>query len=273
MFPYLEIGALKLPMYGIMMLVGATLTITLAVLRAKKRDIVQAVDVFLCSVITMCGGLIGARLLYFITKIPELVINIRLGLTFSEFFSMYILKGGLVFYGGLLGGILTAAIYCRIYRIRLLDYGDEALIFLPIAHAFGRIGCFFAGCCYGRPCEAPLGVVFADSIGGAPKNIAVLPVQLYEAGFNFILFAVLILVARKQHKRGFMTGLYLLCYAIFRFAIEYLRYDTIRGIWLGLSTSQWISIGLIPFAILLMCGVFAGRKPKVTYDWSEDDNA
>ena len=121
---------------------------------------------------------------------------------------------------------------------------------VPLAHALGRVGCFCAGCCYGIPMDPPWGVCFHSAL--APHGVALFPVQLLEAALNFILFLFLYHYAKKPRKPGAVLGLYLVCYAVERFGLEYLRFDEIRGFLFGISTSQWISLLLIPIGLFLI---------------------
>ena len=142
---------------------------------------------------------------------------------------------GIVFYGGMLAYLLS----CRLLTKRVLkDQSarcmDIVAATIPLFHGFARIGCFFAGCCYGSDCGAAWCVRLFDGR---------LPVQLIESAYNFILFAVLmILLYRSKRTRGRITPLYLTCYAVFRFVIEFFRGDLVRGGIGVLSFSQIISI-------------------------------
>ena len=258
MLPYITVFGRQLPMYGLMMLTGAFLATLFACLRAKKRKLEQ-LDVLLLAVFALLFGLLGAKALFVITDIPNMVTYFQN----NGFSFMWLLQrigsAGIVFYGGLIGGFLGAAIYARMFRLDFWRHADAMIPFLPLAHGFGRMGCFFAGCCYGRPASPPWGVYFNDAIG-APHGVTLLPVQLYEACFCFlILFPLMLLYSRKERKPGQIVGVYFVCYGVFRFLNEYLRYDEIRGIFLGVSTSQWISMALVPIGILLLTGVFANR--------------
>jgi phosphatidylglycerol:prolipoprotein diacylglycerol transferase len=126
---------------------------------------------------------------------------------------------------------------------------------VPLAHAFGRLGCFFAGCCYGVP--SAFGLEFNAS-ELAPHGVKLLPVQLIEAGCNLLLFVLLLVLSRFCRRRGLLTGTYLAAYAVMRFVLEFFRYDAERGVFWGLSTSQWISLLLLPAAVFILC--FAGRS-------------
>ena len=150
--------------------------------------------------------------------------------------------GGMTFIGGLIGGVVSFLAGYFIFRPRLKGRLVDIISLLPtciiIAHAFGRIGCFFAGCCYGKPTDSFLGVKFPF------LDHKVHPTQLYEAGFLFILFAVcLLLYLKKGFKHN--LSLYLLAYGVFRFCIEFVRGDERGAYILGMPPSQFLAIVMV----------------------------
>ena len=158
------------------------------------------------------------------------------------------LTGGITFIGGLIGGVACFLIIYFIFRKKLTGKLTEVLSLVPccitIAHAFGRIGCFFAGCCYGKETDSFLGVKFPR----LPNPVH--PTQLYEAAFLFILFGVCTFLLLKYGFRHNMS-IYLIAYGAFRFLIEFLR-DDHRGEFLGvISPSQFWSILMIVVGIAL----------------------
>lgn len=259
MLPFIEIFGHQVPMYGIMMLTGATLAVLFACLRGGKRGLNQ-LDILLAAIFAFVGGLLGAKLLYIITDIPNMVEHFQnAGFSFSWLLNR-MANSGIVFYGGLIGGVITGWLYTRLFYLNFWKYADAMIPFLPLAHAFGRLGCFCAGCCYGREMDPPWGMYFTSAVGGADPNTAYFPSQLLEAGFNLlILFPLMMLISRKERKPGQIVGLYFICYGIFRFVNEFFRGDEIRGIFGGVSTSQWISLCLIPIGAVLLSGVFSDR--------------
>lgn len=130
------------------------------------------------------------------------------------------------------------------------EYAAVIVPAIPLAHAIGRIGCFLAGCCYGRIVDTPISVCYRNPIGGAPVGVPVFPIQLVESACNILVFVILLIYTRKRLKAGSVLFLYSILYGIERFCLEYFRADEIRGIFLGLSTSQWISIAMIIFGIV-----------------------
>lgn len=245
MLPYLNLFGLKIPSYGLMMALAFIAAIVLCYYRAKKAglDVDKILNLAIIAIIT---GMAGAYLLYiFVTySFSEIIGSIKDG-------SFYVFKsGGLVFYGGFILAAVCCIGYVLVKKLGLREYATVIIPSIPLAHAIGRIGCFMAGCCYGRVCDTAFSVVYTNPIGGAPVGVPVFPVQLLEAALNLIIFALLLVYTRKRTKSLSSSFLYLLCYSIVRFTIEYFRADEIRGIFLGLSTSQWISIALLLIGIV-----------------------
>lgn len=155
-------------------------------------------------------------------------------------------------------GILRRAHRRRAFRLDIsarkkasfYEYAAVIVPAIPLAHAIGRIGCFLAGCCYGRIVDTPISVCYHNPIGGAPVGVPVFPIQLVESACNILVFVILLIYTRKRLKAGSVLFLYAILYGIERFCLEYFRADEIRGIFLGLSTSQWISIAMIIFGIV-----------------------
>ncbi len=208
-----------------------------AFVRVKKAGL--SVDDFL--IISACAlglGLVGAGLSYIFVSfsIGEIITLIRAGQMDA------LLHGGMIFYGGLIGGILGAQLGTRLAKANLVDFLNPVVPALPLAHAFGRVGCFCAGCCYGVPTSSCLGVVYEHPVGGAPVGVSLLPVQLFESGFNLFIFLLLIVFARKTKSKTLVLPVYIISYGCVRFFLEFYRYDSVRGSLLGFSTSQWISI-------------------------------
>ena len=262
MLPFLTVFGKQIPMYGLLMVTGAFFAVLFACLRARKRRL-EPMDVLLCSIFCFVIGLLGAKTLFIITEIPQYIKHIsHAGFSLPWLFNE-IATAGIVFYGGMIGGVFGGWLYTRLFRLDFWKHADAMIPFLPLAHGFGRVGCFCAGCCYGRaPFDSEpewlrnLAVVYTNAIGAPNDGVARYPVQLFEACFLIlILFPVLLAFSRRERRPGMVIGLYFIVYGIFRFINEYLRADSIRGIFGGVSTSQWISLALIPLGIVLISGV------------------
>lgn len=163
------------------------------------------------------------------------------------------LNGGITFIGGLIGGaVFFLGVYFLLrkrYKTRLTDVLSLLPCCILIAHAFGRVGCFFAGCCYGKETSSFLGVSFPkNSLYYGYDGTPVYPTQLYEAAFLFILFGVCLYLYMKKNFQHNLS-LYLVCYGIFRFLIEYLRGDDRGAFIAGLSPSQAQSLLMIAIGV------------------------
>lgn len=255
MLPQISIWGRSIPLYGLMLTLGLLFACLLAVVRLKKAGLPWENFV----VIAACGlgvGLAGAKAAYALTaySLPEIAKLLLKG----EFALLF---GGAVFYGGLIGGGLGAMLGCYIAKTSFWRYEMAIIPALPLAHAFGRIGCFCAGCCYGIPVARPFGFAFADPIGSAPTGVPLLPIQLIEAGTNLVLVALLLRFYRKKRRPGDGVLVYLTFYAIIRFILEYFRGDEIRGRFYWFSTSQWIS--LLILAGVLVSLLFRKKRQAV----------
>ncbi|MCI9273020.1 MAG: prolipoprotein diacylglyceryl transferase [Clostridiales bacterium] len=247
--PYIDLFGFRVATYGLLILVGAILGIVVALLRAKRYH-QKKEDVLFCALFAGIGVAVGAKLLYLVTILPDLIQNWNTLMADPAYLTS-IITGGFVFYGGLIGAVLMLLVYCKRYKIDTLSILDLFAPAIPLIHAIGRLGCFSAGCCYGRPAEPPWGMLFPNSVAG-PQDVPLLPVQLYESVLNLLLFAGLLLLSHKVTKRGALIGCYLISYAAIRFVLEFFRYDYVRGFLFGISTSQWISILLLPLGLLLV---------------------
>ena len=150
-----------------------------------------------------------------------------------------------------LGGLAGAWLFCKRRRLSFDTLGRDLVPALPLFHAFGRVGCFLAGCCYGIPAPAGwLGVTFPASAIEAPSGVPLLPVQLYEAAGCVLLFLLLDHLTDRGWPGGRLLALYLALYAVFRFLLEFLRGDAVRGSLGPLSTSQVISLAVLAGVLL-----------------------
>ena len=196
------------------------------------------------------GALVGAKVLLVLRSLSEYVANP------SSFWSMSLLTSAGDFYGGFIGGLVASALFFRRHRdLPFWRSADVAAPAIALGQAIGRIGCFMAGDDYGRPATVPWSVTFtnpdAGRIGGAPLGVPLHPVQLYESAVCFVLFGLLLGLARRRHRDGDVIVAYTMLYAVGRFVLEYFRGDADRGFVLGgvLSTSQFIGIVMFALAV------------------------
>ena len=234
-----KIGFISIHGYGLMIGIGILCALVIAGKRAKKKGL-DADFVYSLGIVSLVFGFIGAKLLYCIVEI-----NVFL----NE--PMRILSGsGFVLYGGIIGGILAAMIYCKFKRVSFLQYFDLTVPSVALAQGFGRIGCFLAGCCYGRETDSAIGIVFHNS-PIAPNGVKLIPTQLFSSAGDFLVAVVLLVYARKERKTGKVGALYLILYSMGRFIIEFFRNDY-RGSIGILSTSQFISLIILVIGSLML---------------------
>ena len=255
--------------YGLMIGIGALLAIFVSEWRAKRRGL-DGELVFSAAVWGLLAGLLGAKLTFIISNIKLLFTN-----------PSYVLgTNGFTVYGGVVLGIIVGGLIVKRKKVDVPVYLDLVIPQIALAQGFGRIGCFLAGCCYGKPTDSHFGVVFpVEAI--APSGIPLIPTQLISAAGDFLIFAILLLLSycatdylkvRKGEEelldkdavtkklRLFqplsMSGMYLILYGIGRFAIEFLRADPRRTA-LGLTSNQYVSI---VFVIAGLALIFYGYK-------------
>lgn len=204
------------------------------------------VDVNSMIVIAALGiglGVLGAKLFYLVSVLG--VKNIGLVLRTEGW--PVLMGEGFVFYGGLIFGTLGGYLGTRLMKEKVSAVCSAVVPSLPLGHAFGRLGCFCAGCCYGIPYDGPGSIVFPAL---APQ--AVFPVQLLEMVLNLLLCALLLFLRRRSFPGNKLLFLYFSVYSAVRFLLEFLRGDSVRGIWGGFSTSQWISLLIFAVSALLL---------------------
>ena len=242
----LTIGPVTIHGYGLMIGLGVAAALLMGDYRSKKFGL-QGDYIYGMTFSAVILGFMAARILFIITEWENFLQNPM----------QYLAGAGFVVYGGIIGGALTIYGYCKIKKIDMLAYLDLMIPSVALAQALGRIGCFLAGCCYGKETDSFLGVVFTNS-DFAPNGVKLLPTQLIMAAGDFVIMAVLLWYASKKPMRGKTSMLYLILYSIGRFAVEFLRNDD-RGSVGVLSTSQFIAIFTLVAGIL---GFFVG-VPKL----------
>lgn len=236
----LSIGPITIYGYGLMIAIGVWAAYISATQRAKKYGL-DPDKIFYVAIWAVVGGFSGAKILYLITKIPEIIQDPSVVSNVSD---------GFVVYGGIIGGILAAYGYCKVAKLSFMKYFDLVMPSVALAQGFGRIGCFLAGCCYGKETTSAFHIIFENS-SYAPNHVALLPTQLISSGLDFLNALFLIWFARRKKADGQVAGLYLICYSVGRFILEYFRGDLERGSVGILSTSQFIAIFTAVIGVLL----------------------
>ena len=252
--------------YGLMIGLGALLAIFVSEWRAKRRGL-DGELVFSAAVWGLFAGLLGAKLTFIISNIKYL---------FTD--PGYVLgTDGFTVYGGVVLGILVGGLIVRRKKVDVPLCLDLVIPQIALAQGFGRIGCFLAGCCYGKPTHSHFGVIFPPE-AIAPSGVPLIPTQLISAIGDFLIFIILLLLSNYatdylKVKKGegpgtdrksffqppSISGMYLILYGIGRFAIEFLRADPRRTA-LGLTSNQYVSILFLAAGIALI--VYGAKRAK-----------
>jgi phosphatidylglycerol:prolipoprotein diacylglycerol transferase len=250
-----EIGNFPVYSYGVLLAAAYLLGLQFALVRARSLglDGNRVMDLGIWIIIS---ALVGAKLLLLVVD-------------FDTFRSspgelLTLMRSGGVFYGGLIAAVLVAIWYMRRHRLPVWGVSDAFAPGIALGHVIGRLGCFLAGCCYGRSTDVPWAVTFTNEYArqnvGTPLNIPLHPTQLYEAGAELLILGLLLVLERRGRQfpgRTFWS--YMLVYGITRFIIEMYRGDA-RGMVGALSTSQFVSVLLVPLSIVML--VLLSRRPS-----------
>lgn len=231
--------------YQILVTVGILVMGWYALRRARKQGL-DANRFLVFLLVAGAGVILGMHLLYAATVPERWALLGQIDSFQSLITNVYLVFGGSVFYGGLLFGMAAGLLYLRAKKLPAGPYADIMAAGVPLFHTFGRIGCFVSGCCYGI--ESRFGVTYHHALAEQANGVSRFPVQLAEAVCNALLFLLFHLAGTRGRCRGRLFALYLMSYSAIRFLLEFLRGDTERGIFSGLSVSQWISLALFPCA-------------------------
>jgi phosphatidylglycerol:prolipoprotein diacylglycerol transferase len=242
-----EIGGFPVYTYGLLLAAAYLLGLQFALMRARTRglDPNRVMDLGIWIIVS---ALLGAKLLLVIVE--------------SDKFStdpaelLNLVRSGGVFYGGLIAAVVVALWYLRRHRMPMWTVTDVFAPGIALGHVIGRMGCLFAGCCFGRPADVPWAITFHSEFAaqnvGTPLGIPLHPAQLYEAGAELLILVVLLATERKGRPfPGRTFWGYMLLYGISRFVIEFYRGDP-RGMVGDLSTSQFVSLLIVPLSIVML---------------------
>jgi len=237
-----RLGPITVHTYGFLVAIGFIIGLYVALIQAKKENIPQNKILDLGFYILL-AAIAGSRLFFVLLNTGYYVKNPL------DIFKIW--QGGLVFYGGVLIAVPTAVWYVKKHALGVWRTADIFAPSIAIGHVFGRLGCFSAGCCYGKVAETlPWGVIFTDPECLAPTNVPLHPTQLYESGGELINFLILIVLRKYKSFDGQLFTSYILIYSVLRFFVEFFRGDIERGfIMTNLSVSQGISVMLFFVAI------------------------
>jgi phosphatidylglycerol:prolipoprotein diacylglycerol transferase len=256
--PIAGYGPFTIYTYGLLLAAAYLAGLQLAVVRGRSRGLDDA-RVLDLGIYIIISALIGAKLLLFFVEFDYFSANP------AQLLSL--IRSGGVFYGGLILAVLVSMWYIRRARMPLWVTCDAFAPGIALGHVVGRFGCFFAGCCYGKPTTMPWGITFTDPFAaannGTPLNVPLHPTQLYEAGAEALILIFLIVMERRRGRSfaGRTFWLYMLLYAISRFIIEFYRGDP-RGSIGIFSTSQFISLFIAPLAVFMLVRLARRRPPQ-----------
>lgn len=245
-----SISGLTIHGYGLMIALGVLAAIAVGMFRAKRSGL-NSEMVLDITLICVFFGFIGAKILFLIVEFPDFLQN-----------PWQIFSGdGFIVYGGIISGVLAAIVYSKKKKCDFYSYLDLLMPSVSLAQGFGRIGCFLAGCCYGRPTTGWFGITFPKG-SIAPAGIPLMPTQLISAGGDLLLAALLIIYSKHAKYKGNVGAAYLVLYGIGRYCIEFLRNDERGGVGF-LSTSQFISLFIVIGGLVLFWRNYKDERKKV----------
>lgn len=251
MFPkLLTIHSFVLPTYGVLVAIGFISGIAVAV-HLAQCEVLSKEAIYNLGIYLALAGMIGSKLFLLIQDRAYYWDNPR------QIFSYSTLQSGGIFYGGLLVAIAVAVWFSHSSRIPFVKMGDVFSPGIALGHAFGRLGCFSAGCCWGKPTSLPWGVTFTEpyshDLVGVPLGVKIHPTQIYEAISEVIIFLILFFGYRRKRFDGQILGWYLLLYPTVRFLVEFLReHDGEAFFWGTISDAQAISLALIGAGVWIL---------------------
>ena len=252
-----EIRGFPVYTYGVLLAAGYLLGLQFALLRARSRglDPNRVMDLGIWIIVS---ALVGAKLLLLIIEFDTY------GKNPAELLSLVRSAG--VFYGGLIAAVGVALWYLWRHRMPVWTVTDVFAPGIALGHVIGRFGCLFAGCCFGRSTGVPWAITFRSEYArdnvGTPLGVPLHPTQLYEAGAELLILAVLLLTERRGRPYpGRTFWLYMLLYGISRFVIEFYRGDP-RGAIGMFSTSQFVSLVIVPLSLVML--FLLARRPDPT---------
>jgi len=252
-----EIGGFPVYTYGLLLAAAYLLGLQFALVRARARGL-DGNRIMDLGIWIIVSALVGAKAMLLIVE------RDKFGWSWNELVNLFRSAG--VFYGGLIAAVAVALFYLWRHRMPVWTVTDVFAPGIALGHVIGRLGCLFAGCCFGRPTEMPWGITFHSEFAaqnvGTTLGIPLHPTQLYEAGAELLILAVLLLTEKRGRPfpgRTFWT--YMLLYGVTRFIIEFYRGDsrgTIDFLQMSLSTSQFVSLLIVPLSLVML--TLLGRR-------------
>ena len=242
-----QIGDWPVYSYGVLLAVAYLVALQLAVVRARRQGL-DGTKVMDLGIYLIIAALVGAKLMLVVVDFDYFRSQPR------ELLSL--VRAGGVFYGGLLAALGVAILLVRRYQLRIWTTADLFAPGIALGHVVGRLGGLMAGCCYGTPTTMPWAITFTNPLAasnvGTPLGIPLHPTQLYDAGAELLILIVLLTTERRGTPfDGRTFWLYMLLYGVSRFVVEFYRGDD-RGTIMGISTSQFVSLLIVPLAVLML---------------------
>jgi phosphatidylglycerol---prolipoprotein diacylglyceryl transferase len=265
-----EIGRWPVYSYGVLLAAAYLAGLQLAVVRARRAGL-DAAKIMDLGIYLIIAALVGAKVMLIFVDFDYFRSNP------AELFSL--VRAGGVFYGGLILSFATGLWLVRRilsfatglwlvrrYRLPVWASADMYAPGIALGHVVGRMGCLLAGCCYGRPTDLPWGLTFTDPVAasnvGTPLGVPLHPTQIYDAGAELLILVILLVFERRGRPfNGRTFWLYILLYAISRFIVEIFRGDP-RGMVFGISTSQFVSLLILPVAIVMLLRLRGARAAR-----------
>jgi phosphatidylglycerol:prolipoprotein diacylglycerol transferase len=239
-----HIGSFAIPTYGVLVATGVLIGMWISVRNCARLGI-NPEHAWNLGIYVVLAGIVGSKVLYVINEWSSYSGHL------GDIFSLSTLQAGGVFSGGLIAGLAVAVWYVRKYSIPALAACDAFAPGLALGHAIGRLGCFSAGCCFGKETHHFWGVVFtnplANSISATPLNVPLEPTQLFEAAVELANFLLLMWMFKRRKFDGQVFSAFLIIYGTARFFLEFLRGDPGRGEVFGglMSGTQLIAILMV----------------------------
>ena len=230
MYPDSSLGPLTIHTFGLMMAIGFLTAGAVAYYEFKRKEL-NPEHVYWLTIAAAVGGLIGSKIHYILIHLDELKGD-PLAAAFNG--------AGLVWYGGMIGGVLAAMIVVRLYHLpwgKVLDACSPAM---AIGYAFGRMGCFLNGDDYGRPSDLPWAMEFRDGSPPTPAGVRVQPTQLYESFSSLLIFLIVMLLRKRMKRDWALACVYLMLAGMERFLVEFVRAN--RG---GQTQQQVLALILV----------------------------
>lgn len=260
--PFFSLAGKQIGLYSCMMMLGMLTASAVSCLRAKKRG-GDPYMVCVIAAVVYGAAIVGAWLGYVFTAYEGSIVGfVRDIFTPGRGLEYAFTHTGLVFYGGLILALLMACLTIHLLKLDFRLYSEAIVPTIGLGHAFGRVGCLLGGCCYGIAYEGPLHVTY-HAVEGWNYPTAVggrFPVQPLESCLDLILFGLLCWYTHKPRPKYAVLVAYLLGYAVIRFSDEFLRGDLERGIYGGLSSSQWISLIMVLVSAVILAVMHTRRS-------------